>query len=521
MLSPWTIILIICGYFGLLFIVSHITGKDSGNSAFFLAGRKSPWYLVAFGMIGASLSGVTFISIPGVVGAIGKTNYGFSYMQMVLGYLVGYAIIATILLPLYYKLNLTTIYGYLEKRFGFFSHKMGSAFFLLSRIVGASFRLYLVAIVLDLFVTGPILAKFGASEGFISSGIPFAITVFIAIVLIWVYTFRGGIKTIVWTDTLQTLCMLLAVGLTILMIGRALNMNASGMVTAIQQTEFSKWFHFRGGWSDPNNFFKQFIYGALIALVMTGLDQDMMQKNLTCRSLGDAQKNMFSFSLVLFVVNIFFLALGALLYIYASAEGIAIPERTDHLYPTIALQYLSPVVGVLFILGLIAAAYSSADSALTSLTTTFCVDFLGFKPEDSEDKTKASSQRYVRFGVHLGFSFLLFLTIIFFKNITNQAVISQIFVAAGYTYGPILGLFAFGIFTKFKIYDPLAILVCLLAPIISYIVNLLGANYLDFKFGNLIILLNGAITFVGLLAITRWNSESLNSPETEADILDN
>lgn len=504
-LAPGMILTIVALYFILLMVVSYFTSKDSGNDNFFIAGRKSPWYLVAFGMIGASLSGVTFISIPGVVGA-GGGNQSFSYMQMVFGYLVGYTIIATVLMPVYYKLNLVTIYGYLKQRFGNVSYKTGSFFFLLSRTIGASFRLYLVAIVLQKFVMEPF-------------GLPFWVTVLLTIVLIWVYTFRGGIKTIVWTDTLQTFCMLAAVILTVIAIAGKLDVGIGSIPSLVAGSEYSQMFFFENGWSDPNNFFKQFISGALIALVMTGLDQDMMQKNLTCKTLGDAQKNMFWFSIVLVFANILFLALGALLYLYANKFGIAIPEQTDQLYPVIALEHLSPVVGILFVLGLIAAAYSSADSALTSLTTSFCVDFLGFKTdyevptannmEDREDvldtnsspiieRTEEESKR-TRFMVHIGFSVLLFLVILAFYQVNDKAVITQIFVAAGYTYGPILGLFAFGLITKRKINDPLSIVVCFAAPVLAYIINSNSAVWLGgFKFGFLIILLNGALTFAGL-----------------------
>ena len=484
-LTPAIILGIIVGYFLLLIAVSYFTGKDAGNDNFFLAGRKSPWFLVAFGMIGASLSGVTFISIPGVVGAGGK-NMAFSYMQMVFGYLLGYIVIANVLLPLYYRLNLTSIYGYLEKRFGVYAYKTGAAYFLLSRTIGASFRLFLVAIVLQKFVMDPF-------------GIPFWATVLITILLIWVYTFRGGINTIVWTDTIQTLCMLTAVILTILAIGSALETNLGGMVDMIRQSEYSQMFYFNGGWSDPNNFFKQFISGALITIVMTGLDQDMMQKNLSCKNIWDAQKNMYTFSFVLIFANLLFLALGALLYIYAANVGLEVPASTDQLFPTIALQHLSPAIGIVFILGLTAAAYSSADSALTSLTTSFCVDFLGFEKKEATGE----ELKRTRFMVHVGFSLLLLLTIIFFKSINNDAVISQLFVAAGYTYGPLLGLFSFGMMTKLRVRDHLVVPVCLAAPIISFFLNKFSAEILaGFEFGFLIIALNGLLTFLGLLAIS-------------------
>lgn len=484
-LTPTIIIGIIVAYFLVLVMVSYFTGKDAGNAKFFLAGRQSPWYIVAIGMIGATLSGVTFISIPGVVGA-GQANQAFSYMQMVFGYLLGYLVIATVLLPLYYRMNLTSIYTYLERRFGFFSYKTGAAYFLISRVIGASFRLYLVAIVLQQFVMGPL-------------GIPFWGTVLTTIVLIWVYTFRGGINTIIWTDTLQTLSMLTSVVLTIVAIGQALETDLGGMISMIGKSDYSQVFFFEGGWSDPNNFFKQFFSGALITIVMTGLDQDMMQKNLSCRNIGDAQKNMFTFSIILVFANLLFLSLGALLYIYSANIGLDIPERTDQLYPTIAIQHLSPLVGVAFILGLIAAAYSSADSALTSMTTSFCVDFLDFEKNGQQEEL----QKKTRLKVHLAFSALLFLVILVFNSVNNDAVISKLFEVAGYTYGPLLGLFSFGMLTKLQVRDHLVIPVCIAAPVLAYILNRYSDTLLGgFQLGFLIIALNGLLTFFGLLAIS-------------------
>ncbi len=504
-LTPSFILTMVLGYFALLMVVSYLTGKEADNADFFLANRQSPWYLVAFGMIGASLSGVTFISIPGVVGA-GKANMDFSYMQMVFGYLVGYLVIATVLMPIYYKLNLTSIYGYLEKRFGTMSYKTGAGFFLLSRTIGASFRLYLVAIVLQKFV----MDSFGA---------PFWVTVLLTIFLIWIYTFRGGIKTIVWTDTLQTFCMLAAVGLTVVAIASNLGVGITEIPSLVSGSEYSQMFFFEGGWNDPNNFFKQFISGAFIALVMTGLDQDMMQKNLSCRTLGDAQKNMFWFSIILVFANLLFLSLGALLYMYANKNGIEIPAKTDQLFPTIALQYLSPAVGIFFVLGLIAAAYSSADSALTSLTTSFCVDFLGFEKEEKDvetdggatvlDKPKkkvlihTKDRKQTRFLVHISFSALLFLVIMAFWFVNDDAVITQVFLAAGFTYGPLLGLFAFGILTKRKIKDHLVLGICLAAPILSFFLNKYSdVLFSGLKFGFLILLVNGFLTFLGLYLIS-------------------
>jgi Na+/proline symporter len=501
-LSPTAIVGIIAVYFAVLIVISFFTSRGSGNEneSFFLAGRKSPWPLVALGMVGASLSGVTFISVPGAVGA-GGANQAFSYMQVVLGYLLGYVFIALVLLPLYYKLGLTSIYEYLKQRIGPHAYKVGAFYFLLSRVIGASFRLFLVAIVLQEFVTGPL-------------NVPFAATVAITILLIWLYTFRGGIKTIVYTDTLQTICMLLAAGLTVYYIGQALETDLSGMVELISNSDYSQMFYFEGGWKDPNNFFKQFFSGALITIVMTGLDQDMMQKNLSMPNFRDAQKNMAAFSFVLIFANLLFLSLGALLYIYATSVGLEIPEASDQLYPSIALRHLPAGAGIVFILGLVAAAYSSADSALTALTTSFCVDFLGMNEPSAEAKDAAAlaKDKKQRLYVHIGFSVLLFVVIIAFKSIGDRAVINSLFKAAGYTYGPLLGLFAFGLFTRLRVREvtllgktriPALLLVCLAAPIISMIVDANSAKWLlGFEFGFLILAFNGLLTFLGLVALS-------------------
>ncbi len=489
-LSPLFILGIIAAYFGVLMAVSWYTGRRASQQDFFLASRQSPWYLVAFGMIGASLSGVTFISVPGWV-----ADSQFSYMQMVFGYLLGYLVIATILMPMYYRLELTSIYTYLEKRFGVASYKTGSGFFLLSRTIGASFRLYLVAIVMQQFIFDPF-------------GIPFWVTVLLTIVLIWVYTFRGGIKTIVITDTLQTACMLLAVVLTIVAIGSKMDLGVGELVQVVGESDYSQIFFFEQGWSDPKNFFKQFLAGAFIAIVMTGLDQDMMQKNLSCRTIGEAQKNMFWFSIVLVFANLLFLGLGALLYIYAGQVGIDMPTRlvngelvaaTDLLYPTIALEHLGTWIGGIFVLGLIAAAYSSADSALTALTTSFCIDFLDFEKRDAQ----ADDSRRTRFIVHLGFSSLLFLVILVFWLINDQAVIKQIFTVATYTYGPLLGLYAFGFFMDRAVIDRWVPTICLASPVVTFFLNKYSEMlFFGYKFSFELLILNGLITFLGLLAVS-------------------
>lgn len=489
-LTPGILLSVITVYFIALFVISYFTGKDSSNKNFFLAGRRTPWPLIAYAMIGTSISGVTFISIPGAVGGEGL-NKDFSYMQVVFGYMLGYAVIALVLMPIYYRLNLTSIYGYLEQRFGFFSYKTGAAYFLLSRTVGSAFRLYLAIIVLQEFVTGYF-------------GIPFWLTAFIALTLIWLYTVRGGIHTVIWTDTFQTTCFLLALIITIVAIGQTLGMNLTELVGMVSKSEYSQMFFFKGGWSDPNNFFKQFISGALITITMTGLDQDMMQKNLSCKNIGDAQKNMLSFSITLLFVNILFLTLGALLYIYASHLGLEIPAKTDYLYPTIAFKHLPPIMGIVFVLGLIAATYASSDSALTALTTSFCVDFLNFEKGQQPEEV----QRRQRFYVHIGMTLLLLVMIIIFRIINNEAVINGLFKAAGYTYGPLLGLFAFGILTKRKIKDQWVIAVCIAAPVLSFVLD----RYADFllagfKLGFLILAINGLLTFIGLWLISHPNQE--------------
>ncbi|MCH8318704.1 MAG: sodium:solute symporter [Bacteroidetes bacterium] len=482
-MSPLLVISILAGYFGLLIFISWLTGRKADTAAFFIANRRSPWYFVAFGMIGASLSGVTFISIPGWVG-----TSGFSYFQMVLGYLLGYLVIGTVLMPLYYRLNLISIYAYLEQRFGFWSYKTGAFFFLLSRTIGASFRLFLVAGVLQLAL-------------FDRWGVPFWVSVMVTILLIWIYTFRGGIKTIVWTDTLQTLFMLLAVVITIRLISEELNLSFENLVTTIKESQYSQVFFWDLKYlKDEKYFFKQFFAGAFIAIVMTGLDQDMMQKNLSCRNLKDAQKNMFWFSIILVFVNGLFLCLGALLFIYSNSKGIALPLNTDDLYPILALDHFSTFAGIIFLLGITAAAYSSADSALTALTTSFCVDFLN---KDFTGQTDENIKRKIRYKVHVAFSVILFLMILIFKVINDENVISALFKAAGYTYGPLLGLYAFGLLTKWKTNDRAVPFVCLISPVICYILNVNSESWFGgYKFGFEILILNGLITFAGLMAFS-------------------
>lgn len=478
-MTPIFILSIIGFYFLVLIGISYLTSKGANNESFFLANKQSPWYLVAFGMIGASLSGITFISIPGWVGDGAKQ---FSYMQMVFGYLLGYVVIAYVLMPIYYKLNVTSIYTYLKNRYGNTGHKIGALYFLLSRVTGASIRLLLVANVLQAFV-------------FNTLGVPFEITVLISILLIWIYTFRGGIKTIIWTDTLQTLFMLLSLGITIYFISSELDFSDKGMIGTIADSDYSKIFFF-DNWFGGNHFIKMFFGGMFITIGMTGLDQDMMQKNLSCKNLKEAQKNMMSFAVVLVIVNLIFLALGALLYMYAIEQGILVPEKTDLLFPTIALESkLGIGVGILFLLGLVAAAYSSADSALTSLTTSVCVDFL----EKDEKKVTEKTRRWV----HVGMSGVLFLTIIILNLTLDESAIWQLITLAGYTYGPLIGLFFFGILTKRVIGDFEIILVCVLSPVLTWIINDYVSNNSDFVIGALLILLNASLTFLGLLGYSQ------------------
>lgn len=480
-MQPAHILLIIAAYFGVLILISYLTGKGGdSNETFFKAKRQSPWYVVAFGMIGASLSGVTFISVPGWVEAS-----QFSYMQVVLGYILGYLIIGTVLLPLYYRLNLTSIYTYLGERFGSNSYKTGASFFLISRVVGASFRLFLIANVLQVIL-------------FDDMGIPFWATVTLTIILIWLYTFKSGIKTIVWTDTLQTLFMLIAVGVATYSVCQDLGLGNTGILEYVTQSDLSRMFFF-DDFKSADYFWKQFFSGAFIAVVMTGLDQDMMQKNLTCKSLKDAQKNMFWFTIVLTVVNFFFLALGLLLTVYAQQNGV--DAHKDDLFPVLAKDYLGTGVFVFFLIGLIAAAYSSADSALTSLTTSFSVDIL-----DIENRYEEKKQVRIRKRVHILTSILLILVIITFKYIIrNESVIAKLFVFAGYTYGPLLGLYSFGLFTRWKVWDKLVPLVAVMSPILSYAIATFLQNQYHFDFGFFIIILNGFLTFCGLTLLIRKN----------------
>jgi Na+/proline symporter len=485
MISPLFILSLIIGYFLVLVGIAYYTGKEDSNESFFKANRNSPWYLVAFGMVGAALSGVTFISVPGWI-----KDSQFTYFQVVMGYLVGYFVVAYVLLPVYYKNNVTSIYEYLNTRFGKNSHRAGAFFFFLSRVLGAAFRLFLVAIVLQQFI-------------FDAWNIPFEITVILSIVLIWVYTQRGGIKTIVFTDTLQTSLMILSVVLSIAYINEALDWSFSEFLASTEFSQYNSVF-VTDSILSRNHFLKSFIGGAFVTICMTGLDQDMMQKNLSCRNLKDAQKNMVVFSFVLVFVTGLFMLLGSLLYIYAESQGIEVPlmdgsPKTDLLFPEIALNgRLGIAVAVTFILGLIAAAYSSADSALTSLTTSFCIDFLNL------EKYPEKKQKSIRKKTHIGMSVLLILVVILFKYILDRNVIDGLLTVAGYTYGPLLGLFAFGIFTSYKIHDRHVWWVLLGAlALISIIGNLDAATLGGYQLGYELLPLNGLLTFLGLVLIRR------------------
>ena len=477
-MQPISILILILSYFFVLILFSYYTGRNekSNNESFFKANKQSPWYLVAFGMIGSSLSGVTFISVPGKV-----ESSQFVYFQIVLGYIVGYFIIGTVLLPLYYRLNLTSIYTYLGERFGKYSYKTGAWFFILSRTVGSNLRLLLVADVLQTLVFDPL-------------NIPYWITVTVTIFLIWLYTFKSGIKTVIWTDSLQTLFMLVSVGICIYVVSTDLGLNISNIAQFIADSDYSKTFFFEDA-SLPTYFWKQFISGAFIAIVMTGLDQDMMQKNLTCRSLKDAQKNMFWFTIVLTVVNFLFLVLGLLFTEYALKNGI--DAHKDQLFPILANQNLGIVVAFSFLLGLIAAAYSSADSALTSLTTSFSIDILEIEKKYDEVK-----QVVMRKRIHVAFVFVSIFVILFFKYAFNDAsIIDKVLKFAGFTYGPLLGLYSFGLFTKWKIKDNYTPTVAILAVTISILLNNYSQAWFGFNFGFEILIVNGFLTFLGLVLI--------------------
>ncbi|MCX2838554.1 sodium:solute symporter [Salinimicrobium profundisediminis] len=477
-MTPLLVFGIILGYFLLLMAISHFTSQKADNSTFFTANRQSPWFLVAFGMVGASLSGVTFISVPGEVG-----NSGWTYLQFVMGNMVGYAIIALVLIPLFYRLRLVSIYQYLQDRFGQNSYLTGSGFFLISQTIGASFRLFLAALVLQ-------IAFFDAF------GIPFYVTVFVTITLIWLYTFRGGIKTIVWTDTLQTTFLLLAVLISIYMIMDQMNLGPARVIDVVSNSDMSTIFDWN--WKSDRNFFKTFLAGIFITIAMNGLDQNVMQKNLTIEKTSDAQKNIFWFSLTFFFSTVLFLALGVLLYKFALDQGLEIPQSTDDLYPMLALNHFGVLAGIVFLLGIVAAAFSSADSALTALTTSFCVDILDIP------KRKQENQKKTRLLVHIGFTLLMFCVIVAFNEVNDSSVVNSVFKVAGFTYGPLLGLFTFGLLTKVKVKDKFVPLVCIAAPLLSVLLDVNSTAWFNgYKFGFEILLVNAAITCFGLFLLKK------------------
>lgn len=485
-MTPGLVLTVIVIYFGMLLFISWITSRNANTDSFFIANRNSPWYLVAFGMIGTSLSGLTFISVPGKVGLLNPASLevpAFSYFQLVMGNVVGYFIIALVLMPLYYKLNLVSIYTYLEQRFGFWAYKTGSFVFLVSRTIASALRLYLAAVVLHLFL-------------FRAWDIPFFGTVAITILLIWIYTFKGGIKTIVWTDTFQTVFLISAVIVSVVMISKDLGLSMGDMVSTVSESKYSQIFF----WDirDNKNFFKQFFAGIFLAIVMVGLDQDLMQKNLSCKTIKDAQKNMLSFSAIFFFVNLLFLTLGALLYIYSEKTGFNIPANSDELFPRLALTQFGLIAGIFFLLGITASTYASSDSALAALTTAFCIDFLNFK--NKEEKVKKTQKFYV----HIGFSVLFLVVILIFKQMEDKkSVIDAALGMAAYTYGPLLGLYSFGIFTKRKVLDQWVPLVCVLSPFITWLLNIYSeVLFWGYRFSFETLIVNGFICFLGLLIIS-------------------
>ncbi len=489
-MSPSIILLLIISYFSLLFYISFaVSKKDSGNDVFFTANKNSKWYLVAFGMIGTALSGVTFISVPGEVGS--PNGEQFKYFQFIIGNGIGFIIVAKLLLPLYYRMNLTSIYSYIEQRMGFYSYRTAATIFLVSRTISSAFRLYLVVIVLQRYV-------------FDYYNIPFAATVLISLLLIFSYTYKGGLKTIIITDTLQTFFLVASVFMTIYFICSSLDLSLIGAFEEVKNSNYSQIFFFDDFIGSKFHFAKQILGGIFVTLAMVGLDQDLMQKNLSCKNIGEAQKNMFSFTAIFVVINLFFLSVGALLYIFAAKNNIAVPldlisnkPRTDLLFPEIALNHLALLPGVIFLLGLIAATFATTDSALTALTTSFCVDFLGMDKEENSHKTNLVSTRH---WVHFGFSILIFLVILIFNSINDSSVVGMIFRVASYTYGPLLGLYAFGLFMKSKkVQDKLVPIICIVSPALTFVINdnskvLLGG----YVFDNELIILNTIITFVGL-----------------------
>ncbi|UEG48554.1 sodium:solute symporter [Ferruginibacter lapsinanis] len=488
-MSPFILFSFVIGYFLILLTVAYFTSKGSNNDSFFIGNRNSNWMLVAFGMIGTSLSGVTFVSVPGAVGKpMGMGVEGFAYFQIVIGYLIGYAIIAYVLLPLYYRMNLTSIYNYLQNRLGFTSYKTGASFFILSRTLGATARLYLVVRILQ----DSIFANLG--EGF---HMPFWFTTLIILLMILLYTFKGGVKTIVYTDTLQTTCMLVGLVVCIVYILHSLDLSFGTAMSSLSEKGYSNIFV-----TDPNNklfILKQIIAGAFITVTMTGLDQEMMQKNISVRTLKDSQKNMITFSGILIVVNFLFLLLGGLLYLYAAKNGVT--ETGDKLFPATAIMHMPPYISIIFVIALISALFPSADGAITALTSSFCIDILGLH---RSSHLSESQQKKTRQIVHLTFAAVFLLFVMIFKWIDSSSMIGVILKVAGYTYGPLLGLFAFGILTKRTVNDPVVPVVAVIAPIICFFIDKYQADMFGgFQIGLELLVINGLLTFIGLLIISK------------------
>ena len=478
-MSPISVLVTIAAYFAVLYFISYLTGRTADNAGFFSGNRKSSWYVVAFATIGAAISGVTFVSVPGMVAVS-----GFSYLQMVLGFAVGQLIIAFILIPLYYKMNLVSIYEYLENRFGISSYKTGAWFFFISKMLGASVRLFVVCVVLQLLVFEPLQ-------------LPFILNVIFTVGIVWLYTFRGGVKSLIWTDSLKTFCLIVSVGLTIYYIGKNLGLTAGSIWSLIGDSDMSRTFFFDDV-NDKRYFWKQFLAGVFTTIAITGLDQDMMQKTLSCRNFRDARKNMITGGILQIFINLLFLTLGVLLYVYAANKLIALPDKGDDVFPFLAMQF-SPLAGVLFIIGLISAAYAAAGSALTALTTSFTVDIL------ESPKTKTESQvASIRKKVHIGMAIIMAVAIFLINILNNESVIQTVYKVASYTYGPLLGMFVFGIFTKKAVKDRWVPLVAIASPILCFILDLHSQAWFNgYQFSHERLILNAFLTFFGLCLLIR------------------
>ena len=477
-MSPLAVIITIAAYFLVLFTVSHLAGRKADNAGFFIGNRSSKWYMVAFAMIGSTISGVTFMSVPGMV-----DPKAFSYMQMVLGFFVGQLIISFVLIPVFYRMKLFSIYEYLYERFGVSTYKTGAWFFFISKVLGASVRLFLVCLFLQMMVFGPL-------------NIPFIFNVIATVALVWLYTRQGGVKTLIWTDSLKTFCLILSVVLTIFFIAKNMGLDFSGMVSSIRGSDLSRTFFFDNP-KEGTYFWKQFLAGIFTMIATTGLDQDFMQRNLSCENPRDSQKNIITSGLVQLVINLLFLMLGVLLYLFIDSKGIARPEKSDELFPMVATQgYLPLAVGILFIIGLISSAYAAAGSALTALTTSFTVDILGIKNK-SEAQIKST-----RKNVHIGMAVVMGVVIFVFNLLNNTSVIDAVYILASYTYGPILGMFAFGILIKRSVRDKFVPYIAVLAPIICFFLQKLTIAVWDFHFGYALIIVNALITMAGMFSLS-------------------